>query len=104
MERLVIGQASVSRGRVNRSRQGAINVRFSTGGRSASHTDGNMVPLTISKIVAQVEVIRRSAIRELERQLTIKEVDYITGGVATRDEPLVNYGQSSMNRVSCPNP
>ena len=104
MERLVVDQISVFRDGVKYSRQDTINIRISTGSRSADHADGNMVPLAISKISTQAKVILGAAVRELEPQLTLEEVDYITGRVTTRDESLIHYGQSPMNRITCPNP
>jgi hypothetical protein len=104
MQRLVVGEISVSRGRIDSSRQDAINISFSTGGRSAGHAYGYMVPLPVAQIITQVEVIRGSAVRQLETQLTTEEVDCITVDVRTIDLPLIDYGQGSMNRVNCPNP
>ena len=54
-----------------------------------------MVPLAVSKISTQVDrILATAALSELEPQLTIEEVDYITVDVGTRDEPLINYGQN----------
>src|SRR5664279_2372585 len=63
-----------------------------------------MVPLAVPKIATQVEVILGSTVRDLETQLTLVEIDCITVGVGTIDQPLINDGQSSMNRVTGPNP
>jgi hypothetical protein len=63
-----------------------------------------MVPLAVAQIITQIEVIRRRAVPELEPELTIEEIDCVTVDVETIDLPLIDDGQSSMNRVTGLNP